>query len=249
MGEMCLYASGSGITVLPDLRERTATSCQQGDGNCRGPNTDKVSQLKSFLGQLNYYGRFLPDLATLLAPLYELPESTRRWSWGKRQSRAFEQAKNELTIFSLLTHIDPKKPVLLSCDASPYGVGAVLSHRMKDGSEQPIAFVSRTKKYVQLDKEALVIVSGVKRFHQYLYGQNSPSCPTTKPYSICWVRQREFPLWHLHVSKDGLSSLVLTSTPLVTNLETRTQMQTPSAVCLFAITQRMFLCRRNGPSI
>ena len=81
-----------------------------------------------------------------------------------------------LTTSSLLTHFDPNKLVLLSCDASPYGVGAVLSHRMRDGSEQPITYASRTlsmaeKKYAQLDKEALAIVFGVKRFHQYLYGQ------------------------------------------------------------------------------
>ena len=51
-----------------------------------------VSQLKSFLGLVNYYGRFLPDLATTLAPLYQLLRSTQRWSWDKRRSQAFEQA-------------------------------------------------------------------------------------------------------------------------------------------------------------
>ena len=76
---------------------------------------------------------------------------------------------------SLLTHFDPNEPVLLSCDASLYGVGVVLSHRMKDGSEQAITFASRTlsvaeKKYAQLVKEALAIVFDVKHFHQYLYG-------------------------------------------------------------------------------
>ena len=126
------------------------------------PTPTNVSQLKSFLGLLNYYGRFIPDLATFLAPLYELLQSTRRWSWGKSQSRAFEQAKKALTASLLLTHFDPNKPVLLSCDASPCGVGVVLSHRMKDGSEQPITFASHTlsvaeKKYAQLDKEALAI--------------------------------------------------------------------------------------------
>ena len=145
-----------------------------------------VSHLKSFLGLLNYYGRFLPNLATFLAPLYELLQSTWRWSWGKSQSRAFEQAKKALTTSSLLTHIDHKKPVLLSCDASSYGVGAVLSHHMKYGSEQPIAFASRTmsvaeKKYAQLDKEALAIVFGMKRFHQYLYRREFSILSDHKP--------------------------------------------------------------------
>ena len=72
----------------------------------------------------------------------------------------------------LLVHYDPDKDIVLSCDASPYGVGAVLSHVMKDGSEKPVGFASRTltaaeKGYSQLDKEGLAIVFAVKRFHQY----------------------------------------------------------------------------------
>ena len=73
-------------------------------------------------------------------------------------------------------HFDDKLPIIFSCDASPYGVGAVLSHRMANGDERPICFASRTltaaeRKYSQLDKEALVIVFGVKKHHQYLYGR------------------------------------------------------------------------------
>lgn len=72
-----------------------------------------------------------------------------------------------------LTHFDPALPVRLACDASPTGIGAVLSHVMPDGSKRPVAFASRllTKtecKYAQIDKEALSNVWGMKRFHVYL---------------------------------------------------------------------------------
>ena len=72
-----------------------------------------------------------------------------------------------------LRHFDPALPVRLACDASPTGIGAVLSPVMPDGSERPVAFASRslTKtecKYAQIDKEALSNVWGVKRFHVYL---------------------------------------------------------------------------------
>ena len=73
----------------------------------------------------------------------------------------------------LLVHFDPTKELLLACDVSGYGIGAVLAHRMPDNSEKPIGYVSRTlstaeKNYSQMEKEALACVFGVKRFHSYL---------------------------------------------------------------------------------
>ena len=84
----------------------------------------------------------------------------------------FQSVKEQITSDALLVHYDPDCELLLSCDASPYGVGAVLSHRLAQGIERPIAFASRTlapaeRRYSQLDKEALAIIFGLKHFHQY----------------------------------------------------------------------------------
>ena len=57
------------------------------------PAPSNVHQLKSFLGLINFYAKFLPNLSTLLAPLHCLLQKNRSWSWGADQQHAFKQAK------------------------------------------------------------------------------------------------------------------------------------------------------------
>ena len=109
------------------------------------PEPVNASQLKSsFVGMLNYYHRHLPNLAHTLEPLYSLLHKNVKWKWEEQQHVAFKAAKQILCSATLLVHYDSEKPLILHCDASPYGMGSVLAHTMHDGTERPIAYASRT---------------------------------------------------------------------------------------------------------
>ncbi|XP_026544539.1 uncharacterized protein K02A2.6-like, partial [Notechis scutatus] len=119
------------------------------------PTPKNRTDLQAFLGLINFYNIFLPQKAT---------------------ERAFQQVKDLLTSDAVLMQYNETLPLTITCDASPFGVGAILSHVLPNGHEAPIAFFSRTlskaeRNYSQLDKEALAVVSAVKRVHEYVYGQ------------------------------------------------------------------------------
>ena len=142
----------------------------------QAPAPQNVNELRSFLGMVQYYHSFLPGLATILAPLHRLLQKNVRWEWSDDCKKAFKACKEGLTSDSLLVHYDLNRKLRLACDASSYGLGAVLSHVMEDGQERPIAYASRTlssseKNYAQIEREALSIIFGVKKFHQFLYGR------------------------------------------------------------------------------
>ena len=131
------------------------------------PTPTNVKELQAFLGMLNYYAWYLPNLSTVLAPLHELLSKDCKWTWEKGQVEAFNQAKGMLNSLDLLVHYDPSKELVLSCDASPYGLGAVLPHII-DGKEKPISYASRTlssaeRNYAQLDKEGAAVIFGIKK--------------------------------------------------------------------------------------
>ena len=144
-----------------------------------------VQELRSFLGLLNYYARFIPNLSSFLHPLNQLLQRDVRWKWSKECEAAFKEAKAKIASPNVLAHYDPTLPIRLAGDASAYGVGAVISH-MKDGVEQPIAFASRTllpseRNYSQIEKEALSLIFGVSKFHTYLYGRKFTLITDHKP--------------------------------------------------------------------
>ncbi|KAL5258791.1 hypothetical protein ACHWQZ_G009300 [Mnemiopsis leidyi] len=147
------------------------------DSLLAAPEPKNVDQLVSFLGAVNYYRRYLPNMSSIIAPLDRLRAKGVQWKWSTEEQRAFRKLKDLLCSNNVLTFYNPKLPLKLDCDASKGGLGVVLSHIMPSGEERPIEYASRTlspaeRNYSQVDKESLAIVWGVKRMHIYLYGRS-----------------------------------------------------------------------------
>ena len=145
-----------------------------------------VSEVKSFTGMVNYYHKFLPNIASVLYPLHELTQKGRKFVWSKDCQKAFDEAKSLVASKKVLTHYDPKLPVVVQTDASPYGLGAVMSHVMPNGEEQPVIFLSRSlskseRNYSQIQREATSIYWAVKKLHYFLFGRHFTLVTDHKP--------------------------------------------------------------------
>lgn len=143
------------------------------------------SELKSFLGLLNYYHKFIPNLSSKLYPLYNLLKNNTKYVWDDHCQKAFLESKNLLIETDLLEFYDPKKPMVVISDASSYGLGGLIAH-VVDDVEKPISFTSFSlnsaqRKYPILHLEALALVCTIKKFHKYLYGQHFTVYTDHKP--------------------------------------------------------------------
>ena len=95
-------------------------------------------------------------------------------------------------------HYNPKFPLRLAGDASSYGIGAALSHVDATGQEHSIAFTSRTlsvseKKFSQIEKEALSLIVGIRKFHKYIYGRHFTLVTDHRPLTALFGPKKGVP--------------------------------------------------------
>lgn len=139
------------------------------------PNNKKT--LRSFLGMISFYRKFIPNAASLSGPLSDLLRKNSREPlvWTDFARSNFTKLKECLSIRPILKLPDPCNTFVLRTDASGTGIGAVLM-QYTDDTPFPVAYASRKlldreKNFSTIERECLAIVFGVSKFQYYLLGR------------------------------------------------------------------------------
>lgn len=161
---------------------------------------ENLTELRSFLGTINFYGKFIKNMHIFKAPLDELLKKDSQWQWSSSCQWAFNKLKKSLSSDLLLTHYNPKLKIIVSADASNKGLGACIQHQMTDGSIKPIAYASRSlhqaeQKYSQIEKEGLGIIFAVKKFHKYIFGREFTLQTDHKPLLAIFGCKKGIPIY------------------------------------------------------
>ena len=189
-------------------------------------------EVRSFLGLITYVGRFIPNLATVAEPLRQLTRNNTKFEWGTSQREAFESLKSAISSQQVMAHFNPAANTVLTVDASPFGLGALLAQETGKGL-QPVAYASRTlssveRRYSQTEREALAVVWGCERFHLYLYRKDFVLCSDHKPLEMIYsakgkppprierwaLRLQQYSFVVKHIPGDGNPADLLSRQPI-----------------------------------
>ncbi len=158
-----------------------------GDGQI-SPDPDKIKaileypeprcrkDLKGFQGMISWLRKFVPTINAYMNDFRHLLKAHTAWTWTATETETFNKIKKAITEIQPLMAIRPGEKLILSADASSYGLGAALMQRNEAGEEHPVFFASRMMndtelKYAQVDKELLALVWAMERLDPLIYGQ------------------------------------------------------------------------------
>jgi hypothetical protein len=121
----------------------------------RVPAPKTAGEVRSFLGMANTCHEYIPDYATITAPLRELTKKNIAFKWANRHQKAFEQLKKKLTSTPVMAYFDTKKRSLVIVDGSPYGISAILAQKEHHSQQYKILSYMQAEHSAQLRQDAL----------------------------------------------------------------------------------------------
>ncbi|MEM7347030.1 MAG: RNase H-like domain-containing protein, partial [Chloroflexota bacterium] len=193
--EFCGHMVGSyGVKPLPgkagkiqDWPHPEDTQREQGTGRAR-------DSIRSFLGLLGFYRRFVKRFAHRAWPLQRLVNDKNPWAWTEVEEASWADMRAALQDCIPLTPPDPRAQLLLYTDASAFAVGATLMQTFGTKNDvTPIAFFSRQlanpeKNYATIERELLAIVVALKRLRHYCAGRKVALMTDHRP--LIWLYEK-----------------------------------------------------------
>lgn len=208
--EACLRLTAAGLTIKPTKAtfylpgvsflghfvDATGIKMQPSklEAVRKFPRPQTIRDVRSYLSLSSYYRKFVPHFADVARPLSNLTKKDIEFTWSPDCEAAFQDLKERLLAFPTLCHYEVDTPVVLHCDSSGYGLGAVIGHRKDDNSFHPIQYASRLlstseNNYSTTDKESLAIIWSVQKFHMYLMSR--PFKNYTDHKALSWLDSKE----------------------------------------------------------
>ena len=159
------------------------------------PVPNSKTELRSFLGLINYYRKYIKDLATITYPLTRLTQKNKPFIWSEECQISFEKIKELLVSAPILGYPQQDGQFILDTDGSQFGIGAVLS-QVQNGTERVIAYASKSlnkaqQRYCTTFIELLAVVTFIRHFRHYLWGQHF--IVRTDHASLTWLRNFKDP--------------------------------------------------------
>ena len=111
-----------------------------------------VSELRSFLGMTQFVSRYIDAYATITEPLRRLTRKSEIWKWGQQQEGAFKTLKNALSGVGVMAYFDLKKLTEILVDASPFGLGAMLTQHGRVVCYASRALIDMESRYSQTER-------------------------------------------------------------------------------------------------
>ena len=162
------------------------------------PEPTSVCEVQRFLGKANYYRKFVPKLAEIAHPLYELTKSKgkNQFLWEAEHQSAFDCLKSILCSNVVMGYPRFDQEFILDVDASDYALGIELSQKDENGDERPVFYGSRhleksERSYSATARETLAAVFGCEYFKQYLQGRKFILRSDHNP--LVWLRSMKDP--------------------------------------------------------
>jgi hypothetical protein len=137
------------------------------------PNLTTSTEVRSFLGAVQYWRKSIANFSYIAVPLHELTSVKQVFEWGGKQQKAFNTLKEKIRTVPFSAMLYLQQPFEIPIDASRYSMGAVLMQRGKPICDHYDTFTQAMINYPTHDNALYALVQSVKKWTHYLMGKET----------------------------------------------------------------------------